>query len=550
MTAAIALMRRSAIVAGAMVALALCLRLVWLVIAVVHGGLPIENEGAEYARLADNLRAGLGYIAMRGAFFAHEPPLYAALMSFVTPLTHWAELGGRLISAVAGSLLVLPVYVLASYAYGKKVAAYAAFLTAVHPFLITMSTTVLSETLFTTFAVSALALTIRALARRSTATMLCSGAVFGLAYLTRQEGLAWALLAASIAFAAIFRQERRFGPAALRVLALVVPLLLLATPYWVIVARHTGHFAVLNKASVNWIEGRRILAGMPFGQALLQLGPHLEPLGPELSNYPAGGPAAGPRNIGEAVAFAAHAAHLHARQIAWNFHQRPFGSFAAPLLAFAGFVLGPWTRRRRGCEAVFCGYVLLIFTTTLASMFLEESYLVEFVPFVLLWTARGLAMFLDACTRLVEGVVGRKPAAIGVPLTALSTIVAIALVVTAGLAERAAAAALQHAGVERSAGAWIMRNVPNAVVMDQGTAIAYYAHARRWLPYPWGDGALAQRYIDQQRPDVVILIRSRANELPYLAAWTRDGIPDSHLRRAIVLQAPGDVATIYVRRHE
>ena len=159
----------------------------------------------------------------------------------------------------------------------------------------------------------------------------------------------------------------------MRALAVALPIALLAAPYVAIVAQQTGHFAALNKTSGTWTTGQNIMAGMPYEQASLLLGP-------ELSDYSFSGPSVGPRSVGEAVAFAAFAAQRHARLIIWSLHQPAFGSFAMAALIVLGLLAPPW-RRRWPYEALFVGFTAVVFVTLLATMLFEERYLTELVPF-------------------------------------------------------------------------------------------------------------------------------------------------------------------------
>src|ERR1700730_1645897 len=97
----------------------------------------IDSEGAEYARIAENLLNGNGYvgIALPGAQLMF-PPLFPLLIATVSLITHQSELAGRLVSVSMGTLLVLPVYFITLHLYERKVAYVAALLTACHPVLV------------------------------------------------------------------------------------------------------------------------------------------------------------------------------------------------------------------------------------------------------------------------------------------------------------------------------------------------------------------------------------------------------------------------------
>src|SRR5437773_2022235 len=80
----------------------------------------IESEGAEYARIAENLRNGIGYVGLvtPGAQLNFNPlfPLLIAGTSFVTHNYEWA---GRLVALVMGALLPLPVFGIASRLFNR-----------------------------------------------------------------------------------------------------------------------------------------------------------------------------------------------------------------------------------------------------------------------------------------------------------------------------------------------------------------------------------------------------------------------------------------------
>jgi len=107
---------------------------------------PIENEGAEYARIAENLRHGAGLvgIAAPGTELLFNP-LYPLLIAAVSFLTHDYEWAARLISLIAGSFLPLAALGIASQLFSRRVGIAAALLTATYPLLVNLSFTAYSE---------------------------------------------------------------------------------------------------------------------------------------------------------------------------------------------------------------------------------------------------------------------------------------------------------------------------------------------------------------------------------------------------------------------
>src|SRR5713101_1278542 len=160
----------------------------------------IESEGAEYARIAENLRNGVGYVGLvtPGSELLFNP-LFPWLIAGTSFVTHNYQLAGRLVALVMGALLPLPVFGIASRLFNRRVGFIAALLTLLHPLLVHLSFTVFSEGPYTTLLLSTVYLVVRALNHSSTKLWLLVGGAFGLSYLLRAE--ASAVFAIAVLFA-------------------------------------------------------------------------------------------------------------------------------------------------------------------------------------------------------------------------------------------------------------------------------------------------------------------------------------------------------------
>ena len=218
----------------------------------------IENEGAEYTRLAENLRNGAGFvgIAMPGTQLLFNPlfPLLIAAASFVTRNYEWAA---RLVSLVLGALLPLPVFGIASRLFNRRVELIAALLTVLHPLLVNLSFTALSEGPYITLLLSAVYVGVRALNHSSTKMWSLVGAAFGLAYLLRAEAVALLLIAVVFAFTAT-----KGGTAVKckRAVAAIGVFLVLALPEVILIYRSTGKVLLEGKSTLFFALGTRILS--------------------------------------------------------------------------------------------------------------------------------------------------------------------------------------------------------------------------------------------------------------------------------------------------
>src|SRR6185503_7446333 len=162
----------------------------------------IGGEGSEYARLADNLRTGNGYV---GIFNLGPqlmfPPLYPVLIASFSLITGEAELAGRLVSLIMGTCLVVPVFFMALQIYGRRTAFIAASLVAAHPVLVKLSAEVYSEALYLTLLMSGVYWSLRSLEFENLRNNVLAGAFFALAYLTRPEAIAYPFLVGMTIFA-------------------------------------------------------------------------------------------------------------------------------------------------------------------------------------------------------------------------------------------------------------------------------------------------------------------------------------------------------------
>jgi len=116
------------------------------------------------------------------------PPLYSIFSAVFSFFTGDIELSGVLISAIAGALLIIPVFYLARAIYNETAAWICAVLIFLSPVLIRWSGVILTESLFITLFLSGIAFGWYGIERRKNVLFLLCGAFIGLAYMTRIIG--------------------------------------------------------------------------------------------------------------------------------------------------------------------------------------------------------------------------------------------------------------------------------------------------------------------------------------------------------------------------
>lgn len=183
---------------AAVLGLALTLR---IGVVVADDGYQPINDSLHFDLLATSLANGDGF---QPALFglpgpsAYRAPLYPASLAAVYAVAgdhSWKA--GRLANAAIGTVLVLLIGVVASQLWGRKAAAVALVLAAVHPTLLLHGSSLMSEPLMATLVMASLAAALR---HRSKPVgfewAVAAGALAGLATLTRETGF---LLVAAIA---------------------------------------------------------------------------------------------------------------------------------------------------------------------------------------------------------------------------------------------------------------------------------------------------------------------------------------------------------------
>jgi 4-amino-4-deoxy-L-arabinose transferase-like glycosyltransferase len=488
----------------------------------------IDAEGAEYARIAQNLLWGNGYVGISEEgtqlFF---PPLFPFAIAGVSLLTGDAEIAGRIISVTTGALIVLPTYFIATKMYGRRTAALAAALVGCHPFLIYMSTTVFCEMTYMLLILAALCLAMSATENPTPRNLFASGAMYGLAYLMRPEAAACMLISATLIFLnMLIRQRSGAFFAATRVGLTIGTFVLVAAPYVAWVSAETGQFRLEGKSSLNIETERRI----QLGEQLIDAAFGVDSLGNERGVW----------NQPNLVTIQAHHSlsfkefatyiRLKTKSVAKNASEALGGSLAygsPPLFALAviGLFARPWSPSLAMYQLQIFGVLALVILATYFISGTDERFYVLLVPFYCIWASVGLPRIVlwGTATGSAMGLPKRYRSGLGVFMWALG--IGSVFMVAMGLAGARLAKARASRPV-KMAGEWLHATSTGPVrVLDRFTDISFHAKALHfWLPP--GDEKTALRYIERKNVNVVVVRTSDAESPPYLKSWADNGILD------------------------
>jgi len=233
------------------------------------------NDGPEFLRLAQAISAGDW-----GTALAHKyhPGYPAAVAAAHLVLPNW-EQAAVAVSVLAGALAVGAMYLLLRDAFGVRAARIGAFLLAVHPVAIELSD-VQSDPLYLAFVLLSAALLLRAYLQERPLAAAWAGAVSGLAYLTRPEGVGTVLVGLGLAALALSQRHWSVSRALRFAAPLCVGAALVMSPYVAVVSQQTGGLALTQKKSIGQLLGLSRPAEKHAAKLdpLLEARPDLKPL--------------------------------------------------------------------------------------------------------------------------------------------------------------------------------------------------------------------------------------------------------------------------------
>lgn len=413
----------------------------------------ISPDGVEYVAHARRLAAG----DLAKGMSTYWPPLYPALVAVASLVFRDAEFAGRLVSAVAGALLVIPAHGLARRWYGRRAALVCASLVALHPLLVYYSTTLLTESTYTLIFTCAVVASWSALTGASARAYAFAGALFGACYLLKPEAFGFVplLLVMLVARRLLTRTSLRQTNTSLRQSTVVSAGALVA-----------GFVAAASPQLlyIRWLTGKWFLSAK-MGGHLLQ------------GARAASGDAAAAHSSSLPDALTALVRLAKAMRFEYEIFNLIFPTAFVMLVAL-GLFRRRWTRERAAREAYLLAFVsaaLAGYAVTLPNI----RFLAPLIPLLLCWVSKGTLEF----AAWARGTLARFDA--GAAFGARVKRLAAPLVVAALVASLAPLFVYLMRGDkwgdyygQKRAGVWMKTRVAAPTVMSTVPVAAFYAGGR------------------------------------------------------------------------
>jgi len=218
----------------------------------VDGGV----DGVGYAISGRNLFSGLGY-SFQGYPQLVNPPLYPILIGISSLLTHDLEFSGQIVSVIAGSLLVVPVFYLAKEIYTRETGILCAVFVVICSPLIFGSTEIRVASLYTLLLSALVAIGWKALGSHHLIWSALTGLMLALCYLTRAEAIVFVPIFLLL-YLLLFKVEVGFSSSIMKSMVskgaiLIVVFALVSSPFWIFLYRHTGRWTLSARGPYTFV---------------------------------------------------------------------------------------------------------------------------------------------------------------------------------------------------------------------------------------------------------------------------------------------------------
>lgn len=512
-----------------MILLGLTMRIYWM----VSQTPVINNDGAEYVRMAESLAAGRGLVGN----FPGPETMYAPLLSVLTAgldaLTRNAELAAHLICLVFGAALIVPVFFIALRMYGIRVAYLSAALVAFHPLLIALSGSIYNEDVYITLFVAAVYFGMRSLESRRNRDYVLLGLCLSLAYLSRPEAFAYLWFFVLALWISVLVARTPVRRAALGSALIIVTFLLVASPYLRFLHVQIGGVRWEGKWNLNYSIAYRFRSGMNFTEAAYGLGPDASSAGPQMEPFRFAAYTPYPHSLADKLQTLWAMAKLNWRDETHFVRDRALGGPLVLALALLGLFRKSWSRRRLFHEAIIICMVISIVFLGVTNCEVQIRHDLPLAALGSLWTAKGI----DELGKWTRSLMCSLKAGF---LPAAKT---MGLVVEAGLVLAIFAVALESTpsnilfdtqqsryAYVKQACLWLKDYSPGPKrIACVGAIPTYYAKGTLIaLPYAGSEQALA--YLDSRNVDFIVLDSNYVSKFPELSDWMKYGIPDNRVQ--------------------
>jgi 4-amino-4-deoxy-L-arabinose transferase-like glycosyltransferase len=448
--------------------------------------------------------------------------MYPLISGLFYLLTGDLQLASDICYVLFGVLLVVPIYLLAKELYNRQAGYVSVALLAIYPAVATapLFWGTLTEPPYYFFVYSGLLATLLAMRRERRVMYLLAGVLFGLAYLTRPEAVAYLAVGGGVlALVRLFERRLFTRETLLALLLYAVGFLLLYGPYAFYVFRETGSWMVSEKAGVTFVTCIGLSEGntRAFDQATWGL----DTTGCEVFFFSRESYHVSMVDVIRAYPneFVQLLVRNARRFVGSLLSTRLFSFYLLPLMGLAFFKTA-WDKRRLKGELLLLASLAPVGVFLL--FFIQDRYIATLMPTLVIWLGLGtyeLGVWLVGTVEHLlahRSSLSRPTAAVLTAIPTLLLIVFLALLQPRIMGQYTSTDSFRP---EHKTVGLVMKNYvsDDTVVMSRYPAIAFYAGAR-WEPTPNAEWDEVLKYARHVGADYFALDQVETRELrPQLA---------------------------------
>lgn len=416
----------------------------------------ISTDGTSYAGAAQALARGeFGGIGIYG--------FYPVLIWIAGWLISDPELAGRVVSLIAGSLLVVPLYLLGRGVGSRRVAFIASLLVIVWPPLVSSSCEVMTQASYDLIQLSAVYLVWRMFQQPSPGAGALAGFCVGLAFLTRPEGVLLFLLP-PLPFLFLYHRELR--------------------QRWAMPAAYLAGFSalfIINLLLVHHVTGEWQLSAKTDSALNDALSYYLNK--PDLIYVPGYEPKGYLDIIRDHPGFIWTNSLKNLRNMAMLLPAWLW------LLIATGFFVDGFSSRVNATR-LFLLATLAPLAVLIVFYYVSPGYIEAYLPVMFLWGATGLCFLEGKLAEKLSGITGWQARVSGLPLaTSLAMLYALVVFssqIRENVPDSAYVSTMDNCRrAEKFIGQALKENLPPGKIMTRWARIAFYAD-REWVNVPAG----------------------------------------------------------------
>lgn len=490
----------------------------------------ISADGIAYVNIAKDFVDGRG---LAGA--VHFPPFYPILVGLTSLLVPDFELAGRLVSMVMGSLIVVPVYLLAREFFDRRAGLIAAVLAISWPSIRSWSNEVMSQATYMTLVLFGIYLLWRAWKRASWPFSLLGGVCLCCAYLTRPEGVLLFLALTAVLMVASLPDSL---PARRLVYLLIawVAFFVVSFPYLNLLHELTGRWQLSGKSSVTLADA---------------LSEYLKI--PDLKHVPA----FKDMDIGYMDVIRKYPGFI-VHNLFRNIKDCRDEMLSANgwVLAAIGFVMGRWERQRVIKDAyLLATFVPLAFIAVF--FFVGPEYTQPYLPILFLWIGKGLLWLEESTSEHL----GDRELAKRLMKSGVFSLLLVAVFAGVTIARQIPSDRHEPYSFKRDGGRFDDKQIgiklrtllpKNAVIMTRSGRIGFYSQRRYVMPPQAGYAEIVE-FAKKNKVDYLIATTQLLSMRPQLEflygplRQVKDFTPPPELELVHVGQEPGGLPYLVYR---